>query len=60
MATAGDWIKLTKMIALAETAGPVIGVSVVSLGGERFSHHGGRRFVAASTVKIAIMTELFR
>ncbi len=60
MTTAGDWTKLTEIIALAEAAGPVIGVSVVSPGGERFSHHGGRRFVAASTVKIAIMIELFR
>ena len=32
----------------------------MSADGERFTHRDDRRFFAASTVKIAIMTELFR
>ena len=51
---------LAGIIAQAETGGVVLGVSVVTPGGKRFSHNGGRRFTAASTVKIAIMIELFR
>ena len=48
------------VIARAEAGGAIIGVSAISAAGERFSHNAGRRFVAASTVKIAIMIELFR
>ncbi len=51
---------VSDVIAEAEANGAIIGVSAVVAGGERFSHNGGRRFVAASTVKIAIMIELFR
>lgn len=48
------------VIAQAEASGAILGVSAVSAAGKRVSHNGDRRFVAASTVKIAIMIELFR
>eukprot|EP01035_Chromulina_nebulosa_P030001 gene30001-39823_t len=40
--------------------GSRIGRTITAPRATRFSHNGGRRFVAASTVKIAIMLELFR
>lgn len=55
-----DWKGVTGTIAGAEKGGCTIGLAAVAPSGERFSHNGGRRFVAASTVKIAIMIELFR
>lgn len=55
-----DWNGLAATIATATAAGATLGVSVIAPDGSRFSHHGDRRFVAASTVKIAIMIELFR
>lgn len=55
-----DWTGLVATIAVAESKGCKLGVSVISPDGSRFAHQGGRRFVAASTVKIAIMVELFR
>lgn len=48
------------VIERAQAGGAIIGVSALFATGERFSHNGDRRFVAASTVKIAIMIELFR
>jgi beta-lactamase class A len=54
------WAGITQIIASAEEQGTVLGVSIVLANGERFSHNGNRRFVAASTVKIPIMIELFR
>ena len=60
MPTAPDWSGLARTIALAEASGLVPGVAIVAPGGARFAHNGGRRFVAASTVKIPIMVELFR
>ena len=48
------------VIARAEAGGATLGVSATFPGRKRFAHNGGRRFVAASTVKIAIMVELFR
>lgn len=51
---------VAQTIARAEGMGAVVGVSVISPQGERFSHDGDRRFAAASTVKIPIMIELFR
>ena len=60
MIPSSSWAGVSRTIAQAEESGAVIGVAAVSAGGERFSHHGDRRFVAASTVKIAIMIELFR
>lgn len=60
-----DWTALAATIAAAEAdcgtpGGCTLGVSVIAPDGSRFAHNGARRFVAASTVKIAIMLELFR
>jgi len=55
-----DWTGLSTAIAAAERAGCTLGVAATAPNGSRFAHNGDRRFVAASTVKIAIMVELFR
>ncbi len=55
-----DWTPLAAAIARAEAAGAIIGAAVIAPDGTRFSHNGARHFRAASTVKIAIMIELFR
>ena len=60
MNSSSDWAPVAEVIARAEASGVVLGVSAASTRGGRFSHNGRRRFVAASTVKIAIMVELFR
>jgi beta-lactamase class A len=60
MAVLPDWTNVSRSIEGAEQCGATLGVSVIAPGGARFSHDGTRRCVAASTVKIPIMTELFR
>jgi beta-lactamase class A len=55
-----DWTGVKETIARAERGGCTIGLAAIAPSGERFAHNGDRRFVAASTVKIAIMIELFR
>lgn len=55
-----DWSQLSTIIAEAEATGARMGVSVITPSGARYSHNGAHPFVAASTVKIAIMIELFR
>lgn len=55
-----DWTEISRIIAAAEAGGMVLGVAAHAPGGARFSHRGDRRFRAASTVKIAVMIELFR
>ena len=55
-----SWKGVQDVIARAETGGIVLGVGAIAPSGERFAHNGDRRFVAASTVKIAIMIEIFR
>ncbi len=55
-----DWTAVEKAIARREQNGIVIGASVIAPSGERFSHNGTRRFVAASTVKVPLMIALFR
>lgn len=55
-----DWSEVSGAIARAEAGGAVLGVAAIAPGGARFSHRGDRRFRAASTVKIAVMIELFR
>ena len=55
-----DWTGLAATIAAAEAGGCTLGVGAIAPDGSRFAHHGDRRFVAASTVKIGIMLELFR
>lgn len=60
MPPSADWSGVAALIAEAEAAGIVVGAAIVAPGGARFSYNGARRFVAASTVKIAVMVELFR
>jgi beta-lactamase class A len=60
MASSNDWTSLEKVIGEAEQAGSILGVVVAAASGARFGHNADRRFVAASTVKIPIMIELFR
>lgn len=60
MAAGTSWTGVTETIARAEATGATIGFAAISPTGDRFSHNGDRRFVAASTVKISIMIELFR
>lgn len=55
-----DWESVLAIIARAEREGTGVGAAVIAPWGERFAHNGDRRFVAASTVKIPIMIELFR
>lgn len=55
-----DWTALRQVINRAEQGTGVIGAAVIAPSGERLSHNGDRRFVAASCVKIPIMIELFR
>ncbi len=60
MASSSGWAGVIDIIGRAEAQGTVVGVSAIAADGGRFAHHGSRRFVAASTVKIPIMIELFR
>lgn len=55
-----DFTKLQTAIATAEASGCTLGVTAIAPNGTRFAHNGTRRFVAASTMKIPIMVELFR
>ena len=60
-----DWTALTAAIATAEAPNAehgacTLGVAAIAPDGRRFAHNADRRFVAASTVKIPIMVELFR
>lgn len=55
-----NWKGVQDVIARCETGGIKVGVGAISPSGERFAHNGDRSFVAASTVKIAIMIEIFR
>ncbi len=53
-----DWTPLSA--AIAQATGCKLGVAAIAPDGTRFAHDADRRFVAASTVKIPIMVELFR
>ena len=55
-----DWAPVVESIGRAERSGSDIGVAILAPSGERFGHNADRRFVAASTVKVPIMIELFR
>lgn len=55
-----NWKGVQDVIARCETGGIKVGVGAISPSGERFAHNGDRSFVAASTVKIGIMIEIFR
>jgi len=60
MASKLDWTGVVEVIERAEHDGSVVGAVAIAPSGERFGHNADRRFVAASTVKIPIMIELFR
>lgn len=55
----GTWDRLEEIVAEVSDYGTV-GVSVVGPTGESWSHNGDRLFLAASTVKIPIMVEVYR
>jgi beta-lactamase class A len=55
-----DWSRLDAAIRSAETTGTKTGVAAIAPAGDRFRHNADQRFVAASTIKIAIMIELYR
>jgi beta-lactamase class A len=48
------------IVRTAEQSGGVVGVTLVGPDGDRFTYNGDRRFVAASTMKIPLMIEIFR
>ena len=56
---ATNWSMIEDVVAQASESGTV-GVSLIGPDGASWSHHGDRKFGAASTVKIPIMVELFR
>ncbi|HTU56464.1 MAG TPA: serine hydrolase [Acetobacteraceae bacterium] len=60
MAEKIEWGGVAAAIARGEERGTVVGAAVIAPGGERFGHKAGRRFVAASTVKVPLMIALFR
>ncbi|MCA1669316.1 MAG: class A beta-lactamase-related serine hydrolase [Thermomicrobia bacterium] len=57
--TATNWSMVEEVVAEASENGTV-GVALIGPDGARWSHHGDRKFGAASTVKIPIMVEIFR
>ena len=54
-----NWSPLEAAVAGAEEHATV-GVAAIAPDGEAWSHNGAQRFQAASTVKIAIMVEIYR
>jgi beta-lactamase class A len=54
------WNELESIVAKAEESGCDVGVAVIGPGSVRFSHRGDELFPSASSIKIAIMIELFR
>lgn len=59
MAQKTNWTLVEEVVAEASEQGTV-GVSIIGPDGATWSHHGDRKFGAASTVKIPIMVEIFR
>jgi beta-lactamase class A len=59
-AIGGSWAAVEALIRDAERAGGMVGVAIHGAEGELFSHHGDRRFRAASTIKVPIMIEAYR
>jgi len=57
--TTTNWALVEEVVARASGRGTV-GVSLIGPDGTRWSHHGDRKFGAASTVKIPVMVEIFR
>jgi len=54
------WDEITRIAKSAEESGGTVGVAVIAPSGETFSYNGDRKFGAASTMKIPLMTEIFR
>ena len=54
-----DWSEVAQAVRRAEAFGTV-GVALEGPDGQRWSHHGDRRFKAASVVKIPLMIEVYR
>jgi beta-lactamase class A len=54
-----NWNRVITAVQAAEKHGTA-GVSILGPDGSRWSNHGGRKFRAASTVKIPLMVEIFR
>jgi beta-lactamase class A len=54
-----DWSDVAQAVRRAEAFGTV-GVALEGPDGQRWSHHGDRRFKAASVVKIPLMIEVYR
>lgn len=54
------WSGVLGAIQDAEEAGIEVGLAIAGPGGKTFSHRGDDIFLSASTIKIAIMIELFR
>lgn len=52
--------QIESMIANVEAEGARVGVCAILPGGERIAHRENETFIAASTIKIAIMIELYR
>ena len=59
MPSAQPWNRVEEVVAEVSLSGTV-GVSLIGPDGATWQHHGDRLFSAASTVKIAIMIEVYR
>lgn len=59
MNTTFNWRRVQAAVAAADEAGTV-GVAISGPGGATWQHRGDRAFIAASTVKIPIMVEVYR
>lgn len=56
-----NWDPLQELVGTIEQAsGGIIGIAARASDGRCWSHNGGRQFKAASTVKIPLMTEIYR
>jgi beta-lactamase class A len=55
-----DWSEVERLAREAEEAGGAVGVTVFAPDGDVFAYHGERRFIAASTIKVPIMVEIYR
>ena len=60
MATNVNWAGVEAVIRSVEETGTRAGVAAIAPSADRFRHNAAQRFVAASTIKIAIMIELYR
>jgi beta-lactamase class A len=55
-----DWSPVEREIAAVAVGGGLAGVAVIGPDGNEAAWHGDQRFRAASTIKIAVMVEVFR